>query len=116
MGKNHNVPVEDLSSGGSKSEWPLQKGFDRFYGFLGGETNQWYPDLVEDNRFIEQPLPEQGYHLSIDLTDQALRMLRDQRSSNPSKPCTCGFAPRQPRAASRPAQSGPTYSAARRRL
>jgi arylsulfatase len=45
VGKNHNVPEEDVSSGGSKSEWPLQKGFDRFYGFLGGETNQWYPDL-----------------------------------------------------------------------
>ena len=55
LGKNHNVPEEDVSSGGSKSEWPLQKGFDRFYGFLGGETNNWYPDLVEDNRFIEQP-------------------------------------------------------------
>ena len=44
VGENHNVPEEDVSSGGSKSEWPLQKGFDRFYGFLGGETNQWYPE------------------------------------------------------------------------
>jgi len=70
LGKNHNVPEEDVSSGGSKSEWPLQKGFDRFYGFLGGETNQWFPDLVEDNRFVEQPyLPDEGYHLSKDLTD-----------------------------------------------
>ena len=55
LGKNHNVPVEDISPGGSRSEWPLSKGFDRFYGFLGGETNQWYPDLVEDNRAIEPP-------------------------------------------------------------
>jgi arylsulfatase A-like enzyme len=94
VGKSHQTPVEDISSGGSKSEWPVQKGFDRFYGFFGGETNQWYPDLVEDNRFIEQPsLPEQGYHLSIDLTDQALRMLRDQRSSNPSKPWYMWFCP-----------------------
>jgi len=46
VGKNHNVPEEDISGGGSKSEWPLQKGFDRFYGFFGGETNQWYPDLA----------------------------------------------------------------------
>jgi arylsulfatase len=53
LGKNHNVPEEDVSSGGSKSEWPLAKGFDRFYGFLGGETNNWYPDLVEDNKFIQ---------------------------------------------------------------
>ena len=49
VGKNHDVPEEDVASGGSRSEWPLQKGFDRFYGFLGGETNNWYPDLVEDN-------------------------------------------------------------------
>ncbi len=94
IGKNHNVPEEDVSSGGSKSEWPLQKGFDRFYGFLGGETNQWYPDLVEDNRFVEQPyLPEEGYHLSKDLTDNAIRMLRDQKSSNPSKPWYMWFCP-----------------------
>jgi len=94
IGKNHNVPEEDVSSGGSKSEWPLQKGFDRFYGFLGGETNQWFPDLVEDNRFIEQEYgPQDGYHLSKDLADQAIRMLRDQKSSNPSKPWYLWFCP-----------------------
>jgi arylsulfatase A-like enzyme len=94
IGKNHNVPEEDVSSGGSKSEWPLQKGFDRFYGFIGGETNQWFPDLVEDNRFIEQEYgPEEGYHLSADLADQAIRMLRDQNSSNPSKPWYMWFCP-----------------------
>ena len=81
-------------SGGSRSEWPLQKGFDRFYGFLGGETNNWYPDLVEDNHFIDQPdTPEHGYHLSKDLADQAIRMLRDQQSSNPSKPWFMWFCP-----------------------
>ncbi|KWX62497.1 arylsulfatase [Mycobacterium sp. NAZ190054] len=94
VGKNHNVPEEDVSSGGSKSEWPLQKGFDRFYGFIGGETNQWYPDLVEDNRFIEQPYgPEDGYHLSKDLANQALKMLRDQQATNPSKPWYLWFCP-----------------------
>ena len=94
LGKNHNVPEEDVSSGGSKSEWPLQKGWDRFYGFIGGETNQWFPDLIEDNRFIEQPYgPEEGYHLSKDLTDQAIRMIRDQKSSNPSKPWYMWFCP-----------------------
>ena len=94
LGKNHNVPVEDLSPGGSKSEWPLSKGFDRFYGFLGGETNQWYPDLIEDNHAIEPPYtPEEGYHLSKDLADQAIRMLRDLRSSAPSKPWFMWFCP-----------------------
>jgi arylsulfatase len=87
LGKEHNVPEQDICAGGVRSEWPLQKGFDRFYGFLGGETNQWYPDLVEDNRFIDQPYgPEEGYHLSKDLVDQALQMIRDQKVSNPSKP------------------------------
>ncbi|MGE2715109.1 arylsulfatase [Mycolicibacterium litorale] len=94
VGKDHNVPEEDVSSGGSRSEWPLQKGFDRFYGFIGGETNQWYPDLVEDNRFIEQPYgPEDGYHVSKDLADQALKMLRDQKATNPSKPWYLWFCP-----------------------
>jgi arylsulfatase len=87
LGKDHNVPEQDISSGGPKSEWPLQKGFDRYYGFLGGETNNWYPDLVEDNKFIDQPYqPEDGYHLSRDLVDQAMQMIRDQKASNPSKP------------------------------
>lgn len=94
VGKNHNVPEEDISSGGSKAQWPLAMGFDRFYGFLGGETNQWYPDLVEDNRFIEAPYtPEEGYHLSKDLADQAIRMIRDQKSSNPSKPWFTWYNP-----------------------
>ncbi len=87
LGKDHNVPEQDISAGASRSEWPLQKGFDRFYGFLGGETNNWYPDLVDDNKFIDQPYsPEEGYHLSKDLVDQALQMIRDQKASNPSKP------------------------------
>ena len=87
LGKNHNVPEQDISSGASRSEWPLQKGFDRYYGFLGGETNQWYPDLVDDNKFVDQPYsPEEGYHLSRDLVDEALQMIRDQKASNPSKP------------------------------
>jgi arylsulfatase len=94
LGKNHNVPVEDLSPAGSRSEWPLSKGFDRFYGFLGGETNQWYPDLIEDNHAIEPPCtPEEGYHLSKDLADQAIKMLRDLRSSGPSKPWFMWFCP-----------------------
>jgi arylsulfatase len=94
LGKNHNVPVEDLSPAGSRSEWPLSKGFDRFYGFLGGETNNWYPDLIEDNHAIEPPAtPEEGYHLSKDLADQAIKMLRDLRSSGPSKPWFMWFCP-----------------------
>ncbi|TDR85338.1 arylsulfatase [Enterovirga rhinocerotis] len=87
LGKNHNVPEQDVAPGGSRKEWPLAKGFDRYYGFLGGETNQWYPDLVEDNRFVDQEYgPEDGYHLSKDLADKAIGMVKDQKASNPSKP------------------------------
>ncbi|WP_281322949.1 arylsulfatase [Flavobacterium aestivum] len=94
LGKDHNVPETDLSAGGNKSQWPLQQGYDRFYGFIGGETNQWYPDLTEDNHAIEQPYgPEKGYHLSKDLADQAIRMISDQKSANPSKPWFMWFCP-----------------------
>ncbi len=94
LGKDHNVPETDLSAGANKSQWPLQQGYDRFYGFIGGETNQWYPDLVEDNHFIEPPYtPEQGYHLSKDLADQAIKMISDQKSANPSKPWFMWFCP-----------------------
>ncbi len=94
LGKNHNVAEQDVAPGASRKQWPLNQGFDRFYGFLGGETNQWYPDLVEDNRFIDQPYgPEEGYHLSKDLADQALKMIRDQKASNPSKPWFMWFCP-----------------------
>jgi arylsulfatase A-like enzyme len=94
LGKNHNVAEQDCVPGASRKQWPLNKGFDRYYGFLGGETNQWYPDLVEDNHFIEAPYsPEEGYHLSKDLADQALQMIRDQKASNPSKPWFMWFCP-----------------------
>ncbi len=94
IGKDHNVPEQDIAPGGSRAEWPVQKGFDRFYGFLGGETNQWYPDLVEDNRFTDQPYgPEEGYHLSKDLADQAISMLRNQQATNPSKPWYMWWCP-----------------------
>jgi arylsulfatase len=64
------------------------------YGLIGGETNNWYPDLVEDNRFIDQPYgPEDGYHLSKDLADNALKMIKDQKASNPSKPWYMWFCP-----------------------
>jgi arylsulfatase A-like enzyme len=94
VGKNHNVPVDEWSMGASKKNWPLGQGYDRFYGFIGGETNNWYPDLAEDNHYVDQPyLPEDGYHLSKDLADQALRFLRDSKQSEPDKPWYLWFCP-----------------------
>jgi arylsulfatase len=94
IGKDHNVSEQDVASGADRSQWPLQRGFDRFYGFLGGETNQWFPDLVNDNHFVDQEYgPEDGYHLSKDLADKAIGMIRDQKASNPSKPWYMWFCP-----------------------
>lgn len=94
IGKNHNVPVDAFSMGASKKDWPLGLGFDRFYGFIGGETNQWYPALAEDNHYIQQPyLPEEGYHLSKDLADKAIQYIRDSKQSNPDKPWFMWYCP-----------------------
>jgi arylsulfatase len=94
LGKDHNVPEQDVASGASRKYWPLSLGFDRYYGFLGGETNQWYPDLVEDNRFVEQPYgPEDGYHLSKDLAEKAIEMIKDQKATNPSRPWYMWYCP-----------------------
>jgi arylsulfatase A-like enzyme len=80
--------------GATKRNWPLARGFDRFYGFIGGETNNWYPDLVEDNHYVEQPhLPEDGYHLSKDLADKAESFIRDSKQSHPDKPWFLWFCP-----------------------
>jgi arylsulfatase A-like enzyme len=94
VGKNHNVPVDEWTMGASKKRWPLAMGYDRFYGFIGGETNQWYPDLAEDNHYIEQPYgPEDGYHLSRDLADKALAFIRDSKQTEPDKPWYLWFCP-----------------------
>ncbi len=94
IGKNHNVPVDGWTMGASKKDWPLAQGFDRFYGFIGGETNQWYPDLAEDNHYVDQPSqPEDGYHLSKDLADKALEFVRDSKQSEPDKPWYLWFCP-----------------------
>jgi arylsulfatase A-like enzyme len=94
VGKNHNVPIDEWTAGASKKNWPLAQGYDRFYGFIGGETNNWYPSLAEDNHYIDQPyMPEDGYHLSKDLADQALKMIRDVKQTEPDKPWYLWFCP-----------------------
>jgi arylsulfatase A-like enzyme len=94
IGKNHNVPVDAFDMGASKKSWPLGLGYDRFYGFLGGETNQWYPELIEDNHFVSQPaLPEDGYHFSKDIADKAIGFIRDSKQSQPDKPWYLWYCP-----------------------
>ena len=86
-GKWHLAPMEQCSAAGPFDQWPLARGFNRFYGFLDGETDQFYPELVADNHPIEPPAgPEDGYHLSEDLVDQALRIIADFKGVRPDRP------------------------------
>lgn len=94
VGKNHNVPVDAFGMGASKKKWPLGLGYDRFYGFIGGETNQWYPELIEDNHFVDQPSqPEDGYHFSKDIADKAMGFIRDSKQVDPDKPWYLWYCP-----------------------
>jgi arylsulfatase A-like enzyme len=87
VGKWHLTPGEECNLAAFKGRWPLGRGFERFYGFLGGESNQWYPDLVRDNSQIEPPAtPEEGYHLSKDLAEQAIEMIQAAKVIDPAKP------------------------------
>ena len=93
-GKWHLTPEDEMNLASVKNQWPIGRGFERFYGFLGAETNQWYPDLVYDNHPIEQPaLPEDGYHLTTDLTDRALSFIQDSKAIAPDKPFFLYFCP-----------------------
>ncbi len=87
VGKYHLLPSEFESPAGPFDRWPLGRGFERFYGFLGGDTSQWYPDLVYDNHQIEPPCtPEDGYHLTADLADKAIQFIADAKQVAPHKP------------------------------
>ncbi|UQZ83217.1 Arylsulfatase [Paenibacillus konkukensis] len=87
VGKWHLAPVHHSSPAGPYDYWPLGKGFQRFYGFMEGETDQFYPDLVYDNHFVPRPDKGDGkYHVSEDLVDHARQFITDQTSIMPEKP------------------------------
>jgi arylsulfatase A-like enzyme len=87
VGKWHLTPSNHETAAGPYDRWPLGRGFQRFYGFLGGDTSQWYPDLVYDNHQVEPPrTPEEGYHLSEDLVDKAVSFIADSKQADPDKP------------------------------
>ena len=87
VGKWHLCAMESASAAGPYDQWPLQRGFDRYYGFLEGETDQFSPDLVYDNHQVEPPrTPEEGYHLSEDLIDHAIGFIHDSVSIRPDRP------------------------------
>jgi arylsulfatase len=94
VGKWHLTPGEECNLAAYKGRWPLGRGFERFYGFLGGETNSYFPDLVHDNHPIEAPArPEDGYHLADDLADKAVEFIRDAKVIDPDKPFFMYLAP-----------------------
>jgi arylsulfatase len=93
FGKWHLTPAEQISAAGPYDRWPLGRGFQRYYGFLGGDTSQYYPDLVYDNRQVEPPkTPEEGYHLTPDLVDHAISFISDSKQLAPDKPIFVYFA------------------------
>jgi arylsulfatase len=105
LGKWHCVAEDETNMASSKRNWPTGRGFERYYGFLGGETNQWYPDLVQDNQFVDQPSdpPKDAeewaeglgdkYHLSKDLVDRAIGMIGDAKQVAPERPFFMYFCP-----------------------
>lgn len=98
IGKWHLVP-RDQRAVGPYDMWPLGCGFDTYYGFLNGETNQWTPNLVRDNSHVDPPAtPGEGYHLDADLADEAIRRLREHRRSQPDRPFFCWYATGAPHA------------------
>jgi arylsulfatase len=98
IGKWHLVP-RDQRAAGPFHMWPTGVGFERYYGFLNGETNQWTPNLIRDQHHIEPPAtPDDGYHLEADLADQAIAHLRELRLSNPDRPFFLWYASGAPHA------------------
>lgn len=87
VGKWHLTPMNTLNHDGNPEDWPLQRGFDRYYGFLNAATDQYYPELTKDNSPIRQPkLPKDGYHLSEDLSDHAIDYLFHHHMEHPEQP------------------------------
>ncbi|HEY7344390.1 MAG TPA: sulfatase-like hydrolase/transferase, partial [Gaiella sp.] len=95
FGKCHEVPVWETSPMGPFDRWPSPGGgFEYFYGFIGGEANQWYPALYEGTIPVEPDrTPEEGYHLTEDLADKAITWVRQQKALMPDKPFFVYFAP-----------------------
>ncbi len=95
FGKCHEVPVWETSPLGPFDAWPSGGGgFEYFYGFIGGETNQYYPALYEGTTPIEpEKTPEEGYHFTVDMTDKAIKWIRSQKALMPDKPFFVYFAP-----------------------
>jgi arylsulfatase A-like enzyme len=93
VGKWHLTPAEQMSAAGPYDRWPTGRGFERYYGFLGGDTHQYYPALVHDMHQVEpEKTPEEGYHLTEDLVDKSIGFVADSKQVAPDKPFFMYFA------------------------
>jgi len=92
FGKSHEVPPWEISNNGPQDRWPAHSGFEKFYGFLGGETNQWSPLIYDGVTMIETPT-DPNYHFTTDMTNQAISWVNTQQSLQPDKPFFIYFAP-----------------------
>jgi arylsulfatase A-like enzyme len=94
IGKCHEVPVWETSPMGPFRQWPTGKGFEYFYGFIGGEAHQYYPAIYEGTIPVEpEKTPEEGYHFMADMSDRAIKWVRQQKALMPDKPFFMYFAP-----------------------
>jgi arylsulfatase A-like enzyme len=109
IGKCHEVPVWETSPMGPYRQWPTGKGFEYFYGFIGGEAHQYYPALYEGTIPVEPPkTPEEGYHLTEDLADHAIRWVHQQKALMPDNRSSCTSHPAPPMRRTTCRRSGPT--------
>jgi arylsulfatase len=92
FGKSHETAAWEVSPSGPTDRWPTRSGFDKFYGFLGGETNQWAPAIYDGMIKIETPT-EPNYHFMTDMTNQAIKWMRSVKSLTPDRPFFIYFAP-----------------------
>jgi arylsulfatase len=92
FGKNHETAAWEVSPSGPTDRWPTRSGFDKFYGFIGGETNQWAPLLYDGLTQVELR-KDPNYHFMTDMTNQAIHWMRYQKSLTPDKPFFLYFAP-----------------------
>jgi arylsulfatase len=92
FGKNHETAAWEVSPSGPTDRWPTRSGFDKFYGFMGGETNQWAPAIYDGMTKIEVP-KDPNYHFMADMTNQAIKWMQSVKSLTPDKPFFIYFAP-----------------------
>jgi arylsulfatase A-like enzyme len=92
FGKCHEVPPWEISNNGPQDRWPTRSGFEKFYGFLGGETNQWAPLIYDGVTMVETP-QDPDYHFTTDMTNQAIAWTRTQKALQPDKPFFIYYAP-----------------------